>query len=103
MIPTDALETELYKTLSSRYGEMIGGDKLRLVLGFSSLSALCQAISRDTLGLPVFHVTGRRGRFALTIDVADWLTTKRQAAKLHASKPIPIQFQSKTNQATVKG
>lgn len=103
MIPNDVLESTLYQTLSSRYGEMIGGDKLRLVLGFSTLAALCQAISRGTLGLPVFHVAGRRGRFALTVDVADWLITNRQAAKFHVSKSIPAQFQSKINQTTVKG
>jgi len=70
----------LQKDLSARYGEVIGGDTLRLVLGFSSKSAMNAAISRKTLTLPTFFITGRRGRQALTSDVATWLVDCRASA-----------------------
>jgi hypothetical protein len=63
----------LQQDLSKRYGEVIGGDTLRLVLGFATMSAFKAAISRETLTLPTFFIKGRKGRHALTSEVAAWL------------------------------
>jgi len=89
----EALRTKLRLELSSVYGEMIGGDRLRHVLGFSSSSALSMAISRKTIGLVLFKVQGRRGRFALTTDVVDWLISRKASASHQRTQPQPIQFQ----------
>lgn len=60
--------------LMERYGPMIGGADLVHVAGFQNAAALRQAIHRDKVGFPVFQVPGRRGRFAWTADVAQWLS-----------------------------
>ena len=74
-------EIKIIQELSSRYGELIGGDRLRHVLGFPTLASLKQALRRKTLTLPTFFIEGRRGRFALTSDVARWLIkTKNNGA-----------------------
>jgi hypothetical protein len=57
----------------SRYGPMIGGADLAHVAGFPNAAAMRQAMRRNKVGFPVFQVPGRRGRFAWTADVAQWL------------------------------
>lgn len=71
-------KSELYRELSDRYGEMIGGNDLARVLGYSTSHAFRKAVERGTLSLTVFHVKGRAGRFALTADVTKWLIEKRE-------------------------
>lgn len=73
----DNLREQLVRELRDRHGELVGGDSLRLLLGFRSIAAFKQAVTRKTLVLPTFYVAGRRGRFALTIDIADWLATTK--------------------------
>lgn len=74
----DGDQAEIIKLdLSQRYGELIGGDTLRLVLGYKSLPALKHAIKANKLTLSTFFVEGRKGRFALTGDIAKWLLTQR--------------------------
>ncbi len=77
-IVDDIYQTGLYRELSSKYGEIIGGAKLAHVLGYSTVAAFRKALERDTLNLPVFSVEGRSGRFALTSDVAHWLLMSRK-------------------------
>lgn len=69
----------LEKELTDRYGPLISGEDLRKVLGFSSMEAFRQAVSRKQIKLPVFTPANRRGKFALAHDVARWLATQRQA------------------------
>lgn len=61
---------KLLDDLSNRHGQVIGGETLSKVLGFSSIAAMKQALKRGTLSIPTFFIKGRRGRFALTTDVA---------------------------------
>ena len=49
---------------------------LRHVLGFRTQATLRYAIANDSLSLSTFAMDGRRGRFALTIDVAAWLASR---------------------------
>lgn len=88
-------EENLYQELSDKHGEMIGGAKLAHVLGYASCAALCKALERDTLKLSVFHVSGRSGRFALTIDVAHWLINCREQAKFNLPREVPVQLRNK--------
>jgi hypothetical protein len=68
----EALEAKLMKD----EGSLLSGDALRRALGYRSLDALRQAISRGTVPVPVFTLPNRRGRFALTCDVAIWLAAQ---------------------------
>lgn len=74
----EAAQSELLKyDLTRQYGALVGGDTLRRLLGYRSLPALRAAIRRGTLGLKTFPVNGRKGSFALTADIADWLIAMR--------------------------
>jgi hypothetical protein len=73
------IEVRLYK----HYGApALSGDNLRAALGYDSLAAMRNAISRDTFPVSLFSIKHRRQKFALVKDIADWL-----AAEYFASKP----------------
>lgn len=72
------LYERLRRSLSERYGEIVGGAELATVLGFRSADTLRKAITNNTLNLKTFPVPGRQGRFALTEEVADWLISLRE-------------------------
>jgi hypothetical protein len=70
---------QLEDLLIRNFGAMIGGRDLREALGFKSATAFCRAVREGRLPIPVFEVSGRRGRFALATDVAEWLVKRREA------------------------
>lgn len=78
--------------LSERYGEVIGGKMLWHMLGYKTLAAFKQAIARDSLSLPTFFIEGRKGRHALTSDVAAWLVECRANAGKPSSNKVPEAF-----------
>lgn len=82
------VEIKLQKELSERYGEVIGGKALSHALGFGSMAAMKQSLSRKTLSLPVFFIRGRKGRFALTSEVAAYLAECRASA----GKQTPLEM-----------
>lgn len=86
--------TLLLDDLSNRYGQVIGGETLSKVLGFSSTAAMKQALKRETLLIPTFFIMGRRGRFALTADVAVWLSECRARADAPGRPEVPANFQA---------
>lgn len=77
---TRPLAELLEEELTHRYGVMLSSHVLWQVLGYPSPSAFRQAISRGTVGVPVFEVPNRRGRFALAKDVAAWIAEQRATA-----------------------
>ena len=85
---TDALTSLLERDLNERYGPMISGDGLRKVLGFTTMEAMRQALTRRQISLPVFTPENRRGKFALSHDVARWLASQRQAV---VESPAPFE------------
>jgi hypothetical protein len=81
-----ALAVVLERDLLSHYGPMIGQDELRQVLGYATMDAFRQALSRRQLPVPVFALPNRRGKYALAKDVAIWLASMRRSALLPARK-----------------
>jgi hypothetical protein len=77
----NAEQTELIKELEeklfSTHGPMMTGDMLYKSLGYSSADAFRQAISRKTVPINTFLINKRRGRFALTTDIATWVAKQR--------------------------
>jgi hypothetical protein len=73
----DPLQALMQATLLREYGPVIGGDELRRALGLASMDALRQAVARQQLPVPVFNIQHRRGLFALTTDLAQWLAALR--------------------------
>ncbi|WP_449301645.1 hypothetical protein [Pseudoxanthomonas mexicana] len=74
----DTRQTHIYQDLLERYGPLLTGEVLRVSLGYPSQAALRQSLSRNTTPVRTFRIPGRRGRFALTLDVAQWLATRAQ-------------------------
>lgn len=72
------LEEVLERDLLDQYGPVVGGESLRKALGYPSMDALRQAMSRGTLPVPVFRIENRRGTFALIKDIAKWLAKQRE-------------------------
>jgi hypothetical protein len=84
-VPPNSLEhglQQLRADLVTRYGVVLDHNQLREVLGYRTVSAFQRAVSLGRIGVRVFNVPGRRGKFALSADVADWLwKAKTQADK----------------------
>lgn len=78
--PTDSLAIALQQDLLQLYGPVIGQDDLRRALGYASLGGFRQALARGVLPVPVFAIPHRRGKYALTKDVAWWLAALRRQA-----------------------
>ena len=78
--PFDPIQQRLEQSLTEKYGGMVGGADLANLLGYRSSDTLRKAVSSNSLGLRTFVVPGRQGRFALTVEVADWLIALRQAS-----------------------
>jgi hypothetical protein len=64
---------QLTDRLTREYGAVIGGRKLRQVLGFESATAFGRAVRAGHLNVRLFDLPGRRGRFVLAEDLAIWL------------------------------
>lgn len=73
---TDA--TDLYALLLARHGELMDAQALMELFKFGST----RSFRRNALKLPVsiFRVAGRRGWFARTRDVAQWLQSVGSSA-----------------------
>lgn len=69
-------QTHIYQDLLERYGPLLTGEVLRASLGYPSQAAFRQSLCRNTTPVKTFRIPGRRGRFALTLDVAQWLATR---------------------------
>ena len=74
---TAALATTIEAELVSRYGPMLEPTALRMVLGYSSADAFRLAVKRNVAPVPVFRIPNRRGYFALSKEVAQWLAKVR--------------------------
>ena len=74
------LINEIEQDLFDRHGPLISDDDLRIALGYRSMEAFRQAMSRGTLAVPVFSIPNRRGKYALVKDVAKWLVVLRDQA-----------------------
>jgi hypothetical protein len=64
---------DMINKLIDRFGLLIGGQDLYLALGYKTYSAFHRSNQRNELGVHVFKLPRRRGWFALSIDVANWL------------------------------
>lgn len=65
--------TELANKLIEENGPFISGETLWKTLGYPSAAAFRQAKSQGRLDVRVFKLPNRRGNFAFTHEVAEWL------------------------------
>jgi len=78
--PPADLKAQLRESLLRLHGPLLGGAPLVAALGHRSAASLRQARRRGQVAVPLFTVQNRRGWFALTQDVADWLAEMRREA-----------------------
>jgi hypothetical protein len=79
------LDVLMARELTRQYGPLLSGDNLRVALGYPSKEAYRMALVRKSIPVPIFELENRRGKFALTLDVARWLVTERTKA-IHPGK-----------------
>lgn len=65
--------SDLADQMVKQYGPILGGTELRNVLGFKAASTFNRAKRLNLIGVHIFQLPNRRGSYALTADVADWL------------------------------
>jgi hypothetical protein len=70
---------ERFERLLVRHGEIVGGRELMHLLGYRSVRSFARACALQTLPIHSFELEGRRGRFARTRDVIDWLCALGQS------------------------
>lgn len=83
MLPKYFQKTSLKNTderNAASYGgnKVIGGKALREKLAVQSTTAFSRLVKKGQLGFELFHLPGRRGRFALECDVDAWLNEQKQ-------------------------
>jgi hypothetical protein len=71
------LANKLEQELMDRYGLMVGGQDLRIVLGYNTASAFNLAFKLGDISLPIFNIEKRRGKFALSTDIAHWIASQK--------------------------
>lgn len=71
------LAIKLEKDLIDRYGPIVGGEDLRQVLGYKTASAFRLALKLGDISLPIFNIEKRRGKFALSVDIANWIVNQK--------------------------
>lgn len=71
---------ELVQRLSDKYGAVLSSRALIKELGYPSAASFQQALARGAVPVPIFKIEHRRGSFALTRDVAIWLSHQRTLA-----------------------
>ena len=75
-----SLREQLRASLEARHGPLMGGAPLQAALGHRSAAALRQARRRGKLDVALFTLPKRRGLFALTSEVANWIAEARATA-----------------------
>ena len=73
----EELANSLEQDLLQTFGPMIYGQVLYKSLGYTSADAFRQAISRQSVPVDTFPIEGRRGKFALTRDIAKWIAIQK--------------------------
>lgn len=74
--------TNLEEILLKEFGPLMGGEDLRRALGFKTWSAFARAVRSNEIGIQIIEIPHRRGRFALTTDVAAWLAKLKLAGRM---------------------
>lgn len=71
------LEKALEEDMLKLHGPVLTGEALMRSLGYVSKDAFRQSIVRKTVPIPVFRMENRRGYYALTKEVAEYLAKAR--------------------------
>lgn len=72
---TSELQTDMRVAtyLLEQFGPLMCGRSLWAALGYTSAQAFRRAVRAGSVPIKTFTLEHRRGRYARTLDVADWL------------------------------
>ncbi|WP_341686534.1 hypothetical protein [Limnohabitans sp.] len=84
------MQTNIHKSLWSIYGPLMDAKAICKVLYYPSVAALQAAKARGQLPFLPVEIKGRRGLFAMTDEVAEFLTQAAQARSGQQVKPDDI-------------
>lgn len=87
----DRASPSIEDALVERNGELMTGEPLRRSMGYRSERSFARAIKEGTVPVPLIALTGRRGWFARTRDVAAWLRSLAPSPGEGASGPQGIE------------
>lgn len=71
------LVAKIESNLVAQYGPILNSSVLWRILGYRTNAAFRQAMVRKTVPVDIHKIKNRRGSFALSHDVAVWLSTFR--------------------------
>ncbi len=80
------LQQQLEDDLFKLHGPIMTGESLYKALGYISSAAFRQALVRNTVAVPIFRLEHRRGKFALSKDVAHFLAERRNSSMTKVSE-----------------
>jgi hypothetical protein len=69
----DSLDEDFLKL----YGPVLTGDEIQKALRYPSVDAYRKSVTLQRVPVPLFEMENRRGKFALSKDVAHYLATRR--------------------------
>ncbi|WP_447896485.1 hypothetical protein [Stenotrophomonas acidaminiphila] len=72
---------QLEGELRAKYGAEIGGTDLRTLLGYKTAESFRKAVQRGKIPVRTYLHALRRGRFASTRILAEWMESLEQAGK----------------------
>lgn len=67
------MQNDFEKELVDLYGPILGGKDLIRALGYRTGAAFRKAARENILGINIFEIPGRQGKFAMTRDVSTFL------------------------------
>ena len=63
----------LLEKLLEQYGPLMTGESLYRALGYKSWAGFAKAVRSGAVEIDIFNLPGRKGRYAKTSDVANWI------------------------------
>ena len=81
----------LLASLREHHGELLTGEALYSTLGFTSADAFHKARKRGQVHVGIFSMPNRRGNFAITREVVDWICRLRFENSSVPEEELPIE------------
>lgn len=78
-----ALKDKLEVDFIRLYGPVLTGIEVQELLRYRSEAAFRKAMTRQSIPVPLFEISGQRGKFALASDIASYLAKQRLMATEH--------------------
>ena len=82
----EQMRKEILESLTNTHGLILPSRVLWKLLGYPSQSAFRQSRTRGQVPIQIIKIDGRRGQFALAVDVVDWLVTQRAAVNIKSNE-----------------